>query len=474
MPSRRTSKQRIQAIRSRPHKARKPRPDTHGDRQPSEPKDTADHTQQDLTPTAQAQSNLVPYNPRLLSRSRLQLQLGDWEKLADLDDHELKCNPAAAELQLLAAAGHLQKGGEQAGSRARALIDSAMEAGLNRESVARILIGGASNTLGRIAALSDRPDDKVMHHFRSAITIAIPDADLDTLLQPLATRQLMYLAGVTGSSSLKEMAQQSALRMGFSKGEMSRTRSLNKQAPHINDSLEPCKTYVIELMGCPGVGKTTILDLARGHKRLPCWGPEEFAAFRKQMAISPQDVQQEYDGLGLESFYQAAMSEISASDMRSLQKTMAYKMLDAACREHCMLHIVTRKRRFFLVHDELLLHKSFPIISHSRNKTHSAQNYFSQAPVPDCAIIMQDDPEKIADRAMNRGREISSLSGLNHRQIVELFESWSEVYDLAEKILPARGVDVQRFTVSESLGETVERFQKLLSTKLDHCFDWKG
>ena len=213
MPPRRTSKQRIQAILSRPHKARKPRPDTHVARQPSEPKDTADHTQQDLTRIAQAQSNLVPYNPRLLNRSRLQLQLGDWERLADLDDHELEHNPAAAELQLLAAAGHLQKGGEQARARARALIDSAMEAGLNRESVARILIGGASNTLGRIAALSDRPDDKVMHHFRSAIAIAVPDADTDLLLQPTATRQLVQLARASGSEALMDMAHRTALSL---------------------------------------------------------------------------------------------------------------------------------------------------------------------------------------------------------------------------------------------------------------------
>ncbi len=239
MPSRRTSKQRIQAIRTRQRKARKLRPEAYAAPQSNNPQDRAEHTQQDLTASAQAQSSLVPYNPRLLNRSRLQLQLGDWEKLADLDDHELEHNPAAAELQLLAAAGHLQKGGEQARARARALIVCAMEAGLNRESVARILIGGASNTLGRIAALSDRPDDKVMHHFRSAIAIAVPDADTDLLLQPTATRQLVQLARASGSEALMDMAQRTALSLPADEPVQNAVGSAPEQQPE--DRMEPSK-----------------------------------------------------------------------------------------------------------------------------------------------------------------------------------------------------------------------------------------
>lgn len=158
-----------------------------------------------------AESSLVPYNPRLLNRAHTRLQLGDWEQLAELDAHELAHNPASAELRLLAAAGHLQRGGDQSKARARDLIESAIGAGMSRESVARMLIGGASNTLGRIAALSERPDKKIMHHFRAAIDIAVPDADTDLLLQPMVTRQLARLARASGSDTLREMAQRTTL-----------------------------------------------------------------------------------------------------------------------------------------------------------------------------------------------------------------------------------------------------------------------
>lgn len=156
-------------------------------------------------------AGLVPYNRNILARSRTQLQLGEWNKLADLDQHELEHNPAAAELQLLAAAGHLQKGGKDSKERARTLIESAMQAGMDRESVARILVGGACNTLARIAALSGRPDNKVFHHFRSALSIAAPDQDADLLLQPAATRQLVDLAKATRSGMLMDLAQRTIL-----------------------------------------------------------------------------------------------------------------------------------------------------------------------------------------------------------------------------------------------------------------------
>lgn len=159
---------------------------------------------------------LSAYNPRILNRARTQLQLGEWEKLTELDEHELQHNPASSELQLLAAAGHLQKGGESAQQQARALLKSAIDAGSDREAVARILIGSASNTLGRLAALTDRSDQKILGHFQAALAIANPDIEAELLLQPMAARQLMRLARATGSDSLAELAQRTALSFPLS------------------------------------------------------------------------------------------------------------------------------------------------------------------------------------------------------------------------------------------------------------------
>ena len=412
---------------------------------------------------------LTVYNPKILNRARTQLQLGDWESLADLDQHELQNNPAGTELKLLAAAGHLQKGGPTGYERARSLLLEAMDAGADPEAVARILIGSASNTLARLAALTDRSEKKVMSHFRSAIAITTPDADLNLLLQPMATRQLMQMAGMTGCNSIKEMAQHAALRMGFSGVEaqhLDREGSRNSLLP---STMNISKPYLVELTGCPGVGKTTILEHARRFGRGEWWAPIDFTKFRKQLSISPDDVQKEYDALGLEAFYKGAMSEIEASSMRSLQKTMAYKMLDVSCREYCAIQIARRTKAFVLVHDELLLHKSFPVISHSHNKLQSARNYFSTVPVPDCVIIMQDDPERMAERALSRGREISSLLGLTRSKVIDLYNLWLQIYDAAEQDLGVRGVEVHRLSVSSSISETAARLQHILLSKVSEC-----
>ncbi len=249
MPSNKSSRQRIQAIRKRPRKARqarRPAPNTSQLHAPETPQNQAQQDLQDVQQAKYGVSELVPYNPRLLNRSRTQLQLGDWEKLADLDEHEVEHNPAAAELRLLSAAGHLQKGGEHAKARARSLLESALDAGLDRESVARILIGGASNTLGRIAALSDRSDDKVMHHFRSAIAIAVPGADAELLVQPTATRQLVQLARASGSEALLDRAQRTALRLPADKREKNAVSSAPKQQPE--DRAEPSQSgYLVSI-----------------------------------------------------------------------------------------------------------------------------------------------------------------------------------------------------------------------------------
>ena len=162
---------------------------------------------------------VTPYRPPTVTRAKTRMQLGEWEQLAELDGNEVISGAPVTELQLMAAIGHLQKGGESARDRARTLLLEAMDAGADRKQIARMLIAGASNTLGRLAALTGRSDQKVLEHFRSAISISDPEADVDLMLHPMAARQLGRLATKTGSKSIQEMAQRAALGMAFSESE---------------------------------------------------------------------------------------------------------------------------------------------------------------------------------------------------------------------------------------------------------------
>lgn len=185
---------------------------------------------------------LSAYNPRILNRARTQFHLGEWGKLAELDEHELQHNPAGSELHLLAAAGHLQRGGDSAKDKARALLQGAIDAGADREAVARILIGSASNTLGRLAALTNRPDQKVLGHFRSALAIANRDVDADLLLHPMAARQLMRLARASGSATLTELAERTALSFPLGDAPYPEEESETNQIPETADNPSETKT----------------------------------------------------------------------------------------------------------------------------------------------------------------------------------------------------------------------------------------
>ena len=156
-----------------------------------------------------------PFDPHLLTRARTQWQFGDWQSLAKLaeDQYHLAQHPQRAELRILATAGALQSQAEPDAAAAKAQLKLSIEEGASRDAVARMLIAGVYHSLGRIAALSEKSEDKAMQHFRSAIALAVPDADTALLVQPTATRQLVQLARASGSQALMDMAQRTALSL---------------------------------------------------------------------------------------------------------------------------------------------------------------------------------------------------------------------------------------------------------------------
>lgn len=95
----------------------------------------------------------------------MQWQFGDWESLIQLDEAALANHPDRAKLALLAASAHQQLSDHVT---ARRLIHLANVWGCDRKTLARLLISGVHNTLGRAAALA-HDDAHALEHFRSAV-----------------------------------------------------------------------------------------------------------------------------------------------------------------------------------------------------------------------------------------------------------------------------------------------------------------
>lgn len=111
------------------------------------------------TPDRNADAQLV------FDCARMQWQFGDWENLVRMDDRVLESHPDRATLALLVASAHQQLNNH---AEARRLLSVAKAWGCDSKLIARLLVSGVYNTLGRAAALvHDEP--RALGHFRQAV-----------------------------------------------------------------------------------------------------------------------------------------------------------------------------------------------------------------------------------------------------------------------------------------------------------------
>lgn len=100
-------------------------------------------------------------------------RVGDWSRLAALDETRIAGHPDRARLALLAAAGCFQTG---EADRARRLVRRAQGWRCDSGLLARVLVSGVCNSLGRAAALIGN-EARAESLFRNAIAIADPHVD---------------------------------------------------------------------------------------------------------------------------------------------------------------------------------------------------------------------------------------------------------------------------------------------------------
>ncbi|MBV2208075.1 MAG: hypothetical protein KUL77_00735 [Thermomonas sp.] len=131
----------------------------------------------------------VAYDENLLERARTQWQFGDWDSLARLDRDILQHHPDRAKLALLAAAGRLQT---HRADEARHFIRLAQDWGVSKKLMAQILAAGVHNSLGRAAALGNKPQ-RALQHFEAALSTGTPGSDPRLLAPTLARHEMQQL-----------------------------------------------------------------------------------------------------------------------------------------------------------------------------------------------------------------------------------------------------------------------------------------
>lgn len=125
----------------------------------------------------------------LLAQAHMQWQFGDWVSLSQLDHEALNNHPHKGMLALLSAAAHLQLGNMEA---AQACLHNAQAGGCSQQLIAKTLIAGVHNTLGRAFAVDGQPS-KSTSHFGSAVSLAPFQGDARLAQKARETEELARL-----------------------------------------------------------------------------------------------------------------------------------------------------------------------------------------------------------------------------------------------------------------------------------------
>jgi hypothetical protein len=137
-------------------------------------------------------------DPALLERSRAQWELGDWDRLAGLAALPLEDHPDRAKLALLAGVGLAQTGDL---SGARVQVRRAQDWGCPRDLVARVLVAGVHNSLGRMASLHG-DEARALRHFETSVGTVSPRADAQVLGRARTIQQKARLGQLPQAAAL--------------------------------------------------------------------------------------------------------------------------------------------------------------------------------------------------------------------------------------------------------------------------------
>ncbi len=125
----------------------------------------------------------------LAERARTLWQYGDWDGLARLCDLPFDAHPMRAKLALMVATALFQTGRSADAER---FVTQAVLWGCPRDVVARALVAGTLNSLGRLHALRGR-DEIAARRFRRALEIGFPGSDHPLTLQARCRQQYEHL-----------------------------------------------------------------------------------------------------------------------------------------------------------------------------------------------------------------------------------------------------------------------------------------
>lgn len=126
----------------------------------------------------------------LVNRCRALWRNGDWQSLAAFDRGDVETHPQRASLALMVATAH-QALGQTA--QTRMFVDLARQWGCDPQLIARALIAGVHNTLGRAVAAVGKQRSHALRHFADAVAAGGDASSVGAALQDRVRSQLAHM-----------------------------------------------------------------------------------------------------------------------------------------------------------------------------------------------------------------------------------------------------------------------------------------
>ncbi len=144
----------------------------------------------------------------LAQQCREKWRRGDWEGLLSLSLDDVERHPQRARLALMIASAHQAQGDH---AHTRTLTGLAMQWGCSGHLVARVLLAGIHNTLGRAAVASGKLRDRALHHFDQAVAPGGPRGARRLALHQRVQSQLSQLQMTAETGRLLDGNRTSAM-----------------------------------------------------------------------------------------------------------------------------------------------------------------------------------------------------------------------------------------------------------------------
>lgn len=201
---------------------------------------------------------------------------------------------------------------------------------------------------------------------------------------------------------------------------------------------------LIEVMGPPGVGKSTTLRALFGDPAVNENYIDRFVCEKQLRYLGYTQEKTAFDRGSYRQTFELVFNILAESNLRVSRRVVALDM----CRETLLSRYKLENGAAdslgerHIVHDELTFHRALSVLPFSQSKERHAREYFRVAPAPDKLIICLAAPETIAERALTRGGLTNGYQDYPTEDLPFLISELTDCCFIAAEELSQRGVAI--------------------------------